>query len=149
MNFEKHGSPENRDDALIQALRNLPRRPAPATLLPRIMGRVHANGAEKRRWAYAPAGTLLVAIAVWLSWLGGKFYEKDLGPLLDYCLAICRTVFGALAGSLIGNRLGFAGESCHIALVAASVLMLAMYAACVFLGSCVYRIVRRGSYGIQ
>jgi len=85
----------------------------------------------------------MLALVAWLLWLGDKFYEAKINPALDYCLGICRTVFSALAGSLIGSNLGFGTEDYRFTLFAAGLLLLAMYITCVGVGSFVYRVVRR------
>jgi hypothetical protein len=152
MKSDQQQSPENWDAVLQRALKNLPERPAPVTLMPRVMAQVQVRAAEKlhqrlwrRRmfWVRATASAMLLATAASLSWLGGKLYETNISPVLDCCVAICRTVFGALAGSLIGNSFSFSTEAYHFTLIAAGLLLLAMYVTCVGVGSFVYRVVRR------
>jgi hypothetical protein len=152
MNSNQHRSPENWDAVLGQALKNLPDRPAPSTLLPQVMAQVNARAVEKDRhplwdhrklWARTSASVLLFIMAVWVSWFGFRFYETQVSPLLDHCLGICRTVFSAFAGSLLGSKFGSGIEAYHLALMGAGLLMLAMYATCVCVGSLVYRVVRR------
>jgi hypothetical protein len=149
MNSEKHPSTENWDAALGRALNNLPERQAPATLLPRIMARTQAHAAGNRRqrlwkrwtfWASATASALLLVTG---SWLGSQFYENKISPMLAGSVDICRTVFHALAGSLIGSNFGSGAEAYHFALMAGSLFLLIMYITCVGVGSCVYRVVRR------
>jgi hypothetical protein len=133
--------------ALGRALKGLPERPAPSTLLPGIMVQVRARRTEKsygrRFWICAPAGGLLIAIAAWLSWLGGKFYEDSITPLLDHCFRTCQTILSALTGSFIGSNFVLGAGAYHFAVIGAGLLMLAMYATCVCIGSCLYRVVRR------
>jgi hypothetical protein len=152
MDRKQHQSSENWDAALERALKSLAERQAPATLLPRVMAQVHVRTAEKwdpqpwRRWtfwAWTTTSMLMISLAAWLLWLGGKFYEAKISPALDYGLGICRTVLGALAGSLIGSNFGVGSETYHFTLLAAALLLLAMYVTCVGVGSFVYRVVRR------
>ncbi len=150
MNSDKHHSPETWDSALERALKDLPERQAPPALLSQIMEQVNEHAVERshqqvwrRRWTWAATCALLLAIAIWFSWLGGKFYETKINPVLDHCIGICRTIFSAIAGSLIGNNIGFGYEASHFTLIAVSLLLLAMYATCVGVGSFVYRVVRR------
>ena len=150
MNSNQHKSAENWDAALGRALKDLPERQAPSALLSQVMAQVNAHAVERsnqqvwrRRWTWATTCALLLAIAMWFSWLGGKFYETNINPVLDRCIGICRTVFNALVGSLIGNNSGFGCEVSHFTLLAVSLLLLAMYVTCVGVGSFVYRVVRR------
>jgi hypothetical protein len=152
MNSNHDRSPENWDAVLGQALKNLPDRPAPSTLLPRVMAQVNARAAETGRrplwdhrkfWTRASASVLLFMVAAWLSWLSCRFYETRVSPLLDHCYSICRTVFSASVGSLVASKFGSGFEVYHLALMWAGLLMLVMYATCVCVGSLVYRVVRR------
>jgi hypothetical protein len=152
MNSNQHRSPESWDTVLGQAIKNLPDRPVPSTLLPQVMTQVNARAAEKDRrplgdrrnlWARASASVLLFIVAVWVSWFGFGFYETQVSPLLDHGLGIGRTVFSAFAGSLLGSKFGSGIEAYRLALMGAGLLILAMYATCVCVGSLVYRVVRR------
>jgi hypothetical protein len=146
MNSNKHQSPENWNTALDRALKNLPERPAPASLLPLVMAQVQERAAEKWHWRSsafwlgALSGTLLLAL---VSWLGSRFYETSINPVLYQGVGACRTVFNALAGSLIGGSLNVSNETFRFTLIAAGLLLLAMYVTCVGVGSFVYRVVRR------
>jgi hypothetical protein len=148
MNSDQHRSLDKWDAEFRRALKNLPEKPAPSELLPRVMGQVRVRAAEKwhgrlRLWICAPASVLLISIAAWLSWLGGNFYEDSIIPLLDHFSRTCQTIFSALTASLMGNSFGLGAGAYHFALAGAGLLMLAMYATCVGIGSCVYRVVRR------
>jgi hypothetical protein len=149
MNSDKHQSPENWDAALGRALKNLPERQAPATLLPRVMAQAQSRAAEIghqrlwRRWTFWACATASALLLVLGAWLGGQFYENKISPVLVSSVDICRTVFHALAGSLIGKSFVLGDEVYHWALIAGGLLLMAMYITCIGVGSFVYRVVRR------
>jgi hypothetical protein len=152
MNSDQHQSPENWESALGRALKNLPERGTPSTLLPRVMAQANARGSGKWHqrlwhrwtfWAFAATGALLLALAARIAWLGGRFYETNVNPALDHCVGICRTVFSAVIGSLLGSTFGVGPEAYHFNLLAVCLLLLAMYITCIAVGSFIYQVVRR------
>jgi hypothetical protein len=143
---------ENWNETLDRDLKNLPERPAPADLAARVMSQVNAQVSEKRRrhlrlqlplWLRTTAGVMLLAVIVWLSLIGARFYETRMSPALDRGADICRTVFGSFASALGGIPIGFNVEACRFIFLAVSLLLLGMYVTCIGVGTIIYRTVRR------
>jgi len=148
----QQSSLENWDKALNHALKNLPERPAPADLLPQVMARINEGAVEKQNqrlwrlwplWLRVTVSASSVALMVWLSLLGTRFYEAGLSPALSRIADICRTVFVSLAGSLGGIPFVIDGEVFRILLMIATLYFLGMYLTCIGVGTFIYRTVRR------
>ncbi len=142
----------NWDNALDRALKNLPEKPAPATLIPLVMSRIKApiEGRWHRRlwwqwpfWLRATSGVLLPALIVGLLSLWSRYYETEMSPAVDRGINVCQTVFYSLASALGGIPFQFDGEFCRIVFLTASLLLLGMYLTCIGVGTFIYRTVRR------
>jgi hypothetical protein len=134
-----------RDDALSKSLKALPDKPAPPTLMPRVMEAVAAR--ERRPWhrpswrhVFRDQRLAAAAVVASLALLPVAFFLPSLVP--DQWLSslgAIRTVTDAL-----GTASAVICEGCaRWAATGASLLIITMYLTCLALGTAAYQLARR------
>ena len=138
-------TPDPWEVALSRSLKKLPDRPAPPTLLPRVMEAVAARHHRPwcvRVWAQTSsrqqaAALVLASVVVLLPlmYLASALLPKDWLAGAN----ACRTVAGALGAACSA----FCEDCVHIALAVAATLFVTLYLTCLGLGTAAYQLVRR------
>ena len=155
MNPHENKSPQPWEAALNRALKNLPERQAPGTLMPNVMRQIHARAVAPQsqgswwQWPLAlrvASGVALAALLAGLAWGGGHFWEANASPLLNRSIEVAQTIMGSLAGGMAAIfrvQPDFGAGMQRPIFLAAGLLLLAMYLSCVGIGTFVYRTVRK------
>jgi hypothetical protein len=155
MNSDKQPAPQDWEAALGRALKNLPERPAPDTLMPNVMARIRARAAQpwyRQSWWHWPAAlrvasaTVACAVLALLPLAGGHFWETSASPLLNRWLDVAQTVQRALviaADAVFPASWSLGPETLRWLIVFAGLLLTAMYLTCIGIGTVVYRTVRK------
>jgi hypothetical protein len=155
MHHDQHPSPERWEAALERALKNLPELEAPPTLMTNVMAQIRARAAQpwyRQTWWRWPmllrvaSAVAVLALLVLLPWFGGHCWETSVSPWLNRWHDVAQTVLGSLANAgeaMFHTWSGFGPGMLRWVLPFISLLLLAMYLACVGIGTFVYRTVRR------
>ena len=155
LNSKPPQPPENWEAALSRALKQLPERPAPAALLPSVMAQIRTREsgqlAPDRSWWQWPLWLRVVSavgFAVVLALLfqySDACWQESVKPWLQQWSVAGQTVLTSLAGAteaIFRTRTGSGLEVLRWVVLGLSLVLLAMYFACIGVGTFIYRTVR-------
>lgn len=146
---------ENWEAVLDRAIKKLPERQAPASLMPVVMARIQSRSALPwhrlpwLQWPLALRAASAVAMGVLLAvllGLAGQFWKADVSPWLDPWRHLAQTVctaFAAALDSILGVQPGAGCGAVRLVLLVVGLLLFAMYLTCIGVGTVVYRTVRK------
>lgn len=157
MNSKPQPPREDWDARLDRALKNLPDREAPPSLIPNVMARLQAQREvpwhQKSWWEWPAAlriGSLAGSLAMLLGllWATGRLKGIELGTQLSAWNTELQPTLGYLGKALdsvaqAGAALPAGGV--HIAILCAAALLTAMYLTCIGLGTVAFQFARRRS----
>jgi len=135
------------------ALKNLPDRQAPATLVPRVLQAIQARARLpwwRRTWWNWPPAAQIFSLLICSAILGGVVLlceQSSLSPVIEATSAWVSDLFAPLAplwhclGSLSGALVLVAHKLGTLVFLIGALLCLGMYLSCVGLGTLCYRLV--------
>lgn len=133
------------ENALSHALKRMPDRPAPPTLMPRVLEAVAARERGPwfvRAWRQAPrrqqALAMMAVSAVFmlpLAWFVAALLPREWLAGAGACQTVADALHTATSA--------FCDNCVNIALTVAAVFVLALYLTCLGLGTAAYQIMRR------
>lgn len=137
---------------LDRALKNLPEKTAPSNLLPNVMAEIRKREVGKGfrhsfhfgySWLRASVAVFALSLITYLSFIGGRVYDNHIAPAVNLAGGTFRTLLGSLADLLSEIPFAAGDEVLRFLIPGLIFVMLAMYLACIGVGTFIYRTVRR------